>query len=97
MNDKQKEALVILQEECAEVIQVASKIFRFGLDECWPEKTPTNREKLEIELGDLIAMIKILEEQGIISGQKLIDAHERKIEKLTRAEMENAVNKSIIQ
>ena len=29
MNNKEKEILIILQEECAEVIQEASKIFRF--------------------------------------------------------------------
>jgi hypothetical protein len=34
MNEKQKEALLILQEECAEVIQAASKVFRFGVDQC---------------------------------------------------------------
>jgi hypothetical protein len=33
MNDKQREILVITQEECAEVIQEISKIFRFGIDE----------------------------------------------------------------
>jgi hypothetical protein len=32
MDPKTKEALDILQEECAEVIQAVSKISRFGLD-----------------------------------------------------------------
>ncbi len=32
MNEKQREILVITQEECAEVIQEVSKIFRFGID-----------------------------------------------------------------
>ena len=36
MNDKQKEALLILQEECAEVIQAACKISRFGTESRWP-------------------------------------------------------------
>lgn len=84
MNEKQKEALMILQEECAEVTQVTSKIFRFGLEACWPQNAPTNRQRLEEEIGDLIAMIRILEEQGLISGDKVIEAQERKIEKLKK-------------
>ncbi len=46
MDPKQKEALDILQEECAEVIQAVSKISRFGLDNLKPGKPKTNREHL---------------------------------------------------
>ena len=49
MDPKQKEALDILQEECAEVIQAVSKISRFGLDNLKPGKAKTNREHLEEE------------------------------------------------
>ena len=60
MNKKYEEILRITQEECAEVIQAISKISRFGIDNLKPGKPKTNREHLEEELGDLLAMIDIL-------------------------------------
>ena len=44
---KKQEALIILMEECGEVIQEASKILRFGND----------TDRLTKELGDLQCMI----------------------------------------
>ena len=54
MNEKTKEVMDILQEECAEVIQAVSKISRFGIDNMKPGKPLTNREHLEEELGDML-------------------------------------------
>ena len=47
--DKKEEALIILMEECGEVIQECSKILRFGND----------ASKLTKELGDLQYMINL--------------------------------------
>ena len=55
MNEKQKEVMLIAQEECAEVIQAISKCFRFGFDDSYEGET--NQQKLETEVGDLMAMI----------------------------------------
>jgi NTP pyrophosphatase (non-canonical NTP hydrolase) len=82
MDPKQKEALDILQEECAEVIQAVSKISRFGLDNLKPGKPKTNREHLEEELGDLIAMIDILTRNGIVDSANIEMAAAAKVEKL---------------
>ena len=83
MDDKVKEVLLITQEECAEVTQAISKIFRFGLNERWPEPiAPTNKERLEEEAGDLLCMIDIMVENGIISDEKLNKARTSKREKL---------------
>ena len=83
MDDKAKEILLITQEECAEVTQAISKVFRFGLNERWPEPIdPTNKERLEEEAGDLLCMIDIMVEQGIISDEKLNKARNSKREKL---------------
>ena len=49
-NDSATELLTILQEECAEVIQEASKIKRFG-------QTSENTDRLAKEVGDLVCMI----------------------------------------
>ena len=67
MDSQTKEVMDILQEECAEVIQAVSKISRFGLDNFKPGKPKTNREHLEEELGDMMAMIDILHSMDIYS------------------------------
>jgi hypothetical protein len=82
MDAKTKEALDILQEECAEVIVAVSKISRFGLDNYKPNKPKTNREHLEEEIGDLLAMINILTNEGIIDPTNIEVAAKAKIEKL---------------
>jgi len=78
-----KEVLLITQEECAEVTQAISKVFRFGLNERWPEPiNPTNKERLEEEVGDLLCMIDIMVENGIISDENLNKARNNKRQKL---------------
>jgi NTP pyrophosphatase (non-canonical NTP hydrolase) len=84
MDPKQKEALDILQEECAEVIQAVSKISRFGLDNLKPGKPKTNKEHLEEELGDVLAMVDILCGMGVIELDNLRTAKLAKIEKLKK-------------
>lgn len=82
MNKTTNEVMDILQEECAEVIQAVSKIRRFGIDNVKPGKPKTNREHLEEELGDLYAMIDILQELDIVSWAGIEKAAEAKREKL---------------
>jgi NTP pyrophosphatase (non-canonical NTP hydrolase) len=79
--DKTQEALIILQEECAEVIQAASKIYRFGLDNSHKSGI-TQRANLEIEIGDMLALVDILVEQGVVDLNNLNTAKLNKIEKL---------------
>jgi hypothetical protein len=81
MEDKVREALVITQEESAEVIQEVSKIFRFGIDE--PHKSgATHRAMLEAEVGDLLAMVDILVDLKVIDPANLATAKAAKIAKL---------------
>ena len=75
-----QETLRIAQEECAEVIQAISKVFRFGLNESYNGKT--NREHLEEEIGDLQCMISLLVEKGVIDPVSILEAKERKLIKL---------------
>lgn len=55
---KVQEALDLLQEECAEIIQIISKIRRFGFDSYSPfdEKKRTNLSLLLDEMGDYEAV-----------------------------------------
>lgn len=84
MNNREREVMNILSEECAEVIQAISKCHRFGLDNYKPSKPKTNREHLEEELGDLLAMIDILQEMDVVSWTNIERAQEAKIEKLKK-------------
>ena len=79
-----QEAMDILQEEAAEVIQAVSKVRRFGWESKHPESQQTNLEHLEEELGDMQAMIEILMELGIVSWGSVTVAKRAKIEKLKK-------------
>lgn len=75
----------ILLEEAAEVIQAVSKVFRFGWDSTHPDRPHwTNKEHLTEELGDLICMIKILVDRGIIDELMLSHAAHYKMTKLKK-------------
>ena len=82
--EKVTEIITIAQEECAEVIQVISKIHRFGIgnEHVGSQRGITNTEKLEEEVGDLLAMIDLLVDNGILRTEKLAEAKQRKIDKL---------------
>ncbi len=82
MNNKQNEILLITQEECAEVTQAISKCYRFGLDNYKPGKPKTNREHLTDELGDLLAMITLCHDFGLVDFQHVMTAKDAKLEKL---------------
>ena len=83
MNEKNREALVILQEECAEVIQAVSKCYRFGLDN-QHKLGATQRANLELEVGDMLALVDILVDQGVIDLNNLHTAKLNKVEKLKK-------------
>lgn len=85
LSDHQEECLNILQEECSEVIQAASKIKRFGLTSFHPDdpEYKTNLENLEMELGDVLALIDMCKHAGIgITDQGLDIARSRKMARL---------------
>lgn len=76
--------LVILAEECNEVAQRVAKILRFGLDDpngSEPNQPYTNKDRLILEINDLLAVIEmIFGEQDIIS-QMLKEDKKKKVEK----------------
>lgn len=80
--NKVEEALGILQEECAEAIVEVSKIRRFGIDSIHYKTELKHRIMLETELGDVLALIDILVEQGVIDSVAIDYAKEAKKEKL---------------
>ena len=84
MDNQTKEIFCIAQEECAEVTQAISKIFRFGFESKHPVSGKSNIQSLEEETGDLLAMIDIMVEKCIISDTKLNEARQAKREKLKK-------------
>ena len=84
-----KETLTILSEECAEVIQANSKLIRFGpYDE-------DNIKELEQELGDVMAMVMILDYYGYVSITDIQENIEPKLKKLKKYSKIKNLNKII--
>ena len=73
MTDYERELLVCLVEECAEIQKDACKAMRFGLDDRYPDRAETNRMTMAQELGDLLCVLDLLVEAGTIDPN-LIDA-----------------------
>ena len=81
LNAHERELLIILMEECGEVVQAASKLLRFG-KENRPDSGESNSRVLGLECGDLEHMVARIAMQGIISMDDLRDGDMRKSERL---------------
>ena len=84
MKRQTQEALDILQEECAEAIVEVSKCRRFGLESLHYKTGIKHATMLETEVGDVLALVDILIEQGILDTATLDIAKEAKKEKLKK-------------
>lgn len=82
ITEKQNEIMDISQEECAEVIQAISKIRRFGL--LTEHDGETNKDHLEEEVGDLMCMLNLLDEFGLVDWTKVSLHAQNKRKKLQR-------------
>ena len=82
LNDQQNEVMLITLEECAEVIQAISKVFRFGIDSV--HNGVSNKEHLEEEVGDLLCMIEMMMENDILSRGIVAEAKFAKRAKLAK-------------
>lgn len=76
------EVMLITQEECAEVTQAISKVFRFGFAS--EHNGKSNKQHLEEEIGDLLCMIELMIEKGIVDGVAVAKAGVAKKEKLAK-------------
>lgn len=80
MKESEKQILLICQEECAEVTQAISKVFRFGMD--GEHDGRTNRQRLIEEIGDLLCMIDLMTERNILDDDAVHRAVIQKRNKL---------------
>lgn len=75
--DEKEELLVIFMEECAEASVEASKIIRFGQND-------EEIGSLAREIGDLLCMINLLEDYGLINRSQINKYALSKKEKLKK-------------
>ena len=77
--NKRQEMLVITMEECAELSQACSKLIRFE-----DERTTEDVKNLQDEIGDLMCMIEILKEKGLVDDKQIAERINVKREKLKK-------------
>ena len=82
MKNVENEIMLICQEECAEVTQAISKVFRFGMDAS--HDGVSNQERLTEEVGDLLCMIELMIEHKILDAVAVGKAGVKKREKLAK-------------
>lgn len=76
--------LTTLSEECAETAQRVSKAIRFTLEEIQPEQELTNAQRIVYEFNDIVAVMELLQEEGVF--EKVIDREAINKKKLKVAE-----------
>lgn len=74
--NKREEMLVITMEECGELIQACSKMLRFNEEQDYTQ--------LQDEIGDVMCMIEILRDGGLVSDKQIADRIKVKKEKLMK-------------
>jgi NTP pyrophosphatase (non-canonical NTP hydrolase) len=66
MTPGERERLVMLIEECGEVIQAASKCLRHGYESTHPKGGETNRQYVTREYEDLLSVVWAMRQAGDI-------------------------------
>lgn len=82
--NRKEHLLLILSEECAEVMHRASKALRFGLEEVEPEQLHTNAQRIVDECNDVIAVMELCVSENVLPHlymQEKIAAKKAKVEK----------------
>lgn len=82
INITEEKTLELLSRECGEVMQACSNALKFGLDGIDPELGITYRRHLEVELGDVAAMLGILIERQTVSPMELAKNELKKIRRM---------------
>jgi hypothetical protein len=82
LTDIQKDILVNMMEEAAEVIQACSKMLRFGNNKKAHAKGKgTNKTYLSLEIGNLDRCITLAEEQGLVNESVVGSGYRSKLKK----------------
>lgn len=85
MTDFERERLVMLMEECAEVQKAVCKALRHGLDDVNPHGDGTsNRLQIAQELGDVFGLADILAISGTLRSEDIADSRYSKAERIKK-------------
>jgi hypothetical protein len=76
--NREEELLLVMQEECADVIQAITEIFLSG-------KTQQSTDNLEKQLSDVFAVFKILVEENYVDPDYIVKEGDKKIEVLNKS------------
>lgn len=68
------ELVTMIAEEAGEVVKEAMKVLRHG----WTDNGYDNKTKLEIELGDVIGLVRMTDERGYLSLLRVNAAADQK-------------------
>jgi hypothetical protein len=71
LSPKEAELLALLSEECGEVIQAIAKIQRHGFYSEHPDRSTSNREDLEKEVGHIQHAVERMIGAGILNVHDL--------------------------
>jgi NTP pyrophosphatase (non-canonical NTP hydrolase) len=82
MDNKTLELLELVKEESGELVVAASKCTRWGLNSVWQGRS--NLQNLTQEAADVMCLIQLLVDAGVIDGVELATAQVSKIEKLKK-------------
>lgn len=99
--NRQEHLLTVLGEEGVEVAQRCSKALRFGLSEIQPGQELTNAERIRGEYIDLLAVMRMLVEEGAIEPVTdddipLMEQKRQKVEKfLLYSKEQGTLNENI--
>lgn len=90
---KSENLLITLAEECAEVQQAISKTLRFGKN-CYNPATPQITNELEVltEYHQLIAVMEMLVDSGVLSQLSDKDIAKIKADKKCKVEHHQAIS-----
>lgn len=86
MKKEELERLAVLSEELGEVQQVIGKILRHGYESTNPlvKNDKTNRQKLEMELGDVMLVIRMMKQAGDLNMDTITARSITKVEKINK-------------
>jgi hypothetical protein len=76
--------LTTLAEECVETAQRVSKALRFGLEEVQEGQPFNNAQRITYEFNDIVAMMQILQERGLLARVLDLPAIKLKKEKVAK-------------
>ena len=82
LTDYEREVLVVLMEECAEVTQAASKLIRFGKENRPEPDGRWNTDVLAEEIGHLRYLLTMIRDLGLYGVEAEVAAQQHKRDRM---------------